>query len=89
MNRSKGVEYYHIEMASRSDTVLDQLNHVVNDTFSSIRKLEPLYRYTMQQLLYTALDHELQDGLMGQPESDCMQFIVRKLWGLEAANPYD
>ena len=39
--------------------------------------------YTTLQSLYTALDHQLQDGLMGQQESDCMRFIVRKLWDLK------
>ena len=33
--------------------------------------------------MYTALDHQLQDGLMGQQESDRMRFIVGKLWDLK------
>ena len=33
--------------------------------------------------MYTALDRQLQDGLMGQQESDCMRFVVRKLWDLK------
>ena len=70
-------------MTSRSDTALDQLNHVINTTFSSIRKCEPFDRYTTLQSLYTALDCQLQDGLMGQQESDCMQFVVRTLWDLK------
>ena len=77
MNRSRSEEFFHIEMASRTDTALDQLNHVINTTFSSIRKFEPFDRYTLQSL-YTALDHQLQDGLMGQQESDRMRFIVGK-----------
>ena len=83
MNRSKSVGFFHIEMASRTDTALDQLNHVINTTFSSIRKFEPFERYTTLQSLYRALDHQLQDGSMGQQESDCMRFIVRKLWDLK------
>ena len=63
-------------MASLTDTALDQLNHVTNDTFSSIRKFEPFDRYTTLQSLYTALGHQLQDGLMGQQESDRMRFVV-------------
>ena len=73
-------------MASPTDTTLDQLNHVTNDTFSSIRRVQPFNRYTTLQSLYTALDHQLQDGLMAQHESDCMRFmrfIVRKLWDLK------
>ena len=30
-----------------------------------------------------ARDHQLEDGLMGQQESDCMRFVVRKLWDLK------
>ena len=51
-------------MASRADTALDQLNHI-DATFSSIRKCEPFDRYTTLQLLYTALDRQLEDGLKG------------------------
>ena len=69
--------------AVQPDTALDQLNQIINDTFSSIRKFEPFDRYTTLQSLYTALDHQLQDGLMGQQESDCMLFMVRKLWDLK------
>ena len=83
MNRSKSAESFHIEMTSRTDTVLDQLSHVINTTFSSIRKFEPLDRYTALQSLYTAFDHQLQDGLMGQQESDRMRFVLRKLWDLK------
>ena len=60
-------------MASRTYTALDQLNHIIDTTSSSID------RYTTLQSLYTALDHQLQDGMMGQQESDRMQFIVGKL----------
>ena len=90
MNTSKSVEFFHIGMASRTDTAFYQLNHVINDSFSSIRKFEPLERYIRLQSLYTARDHQLQDGLMGQQESDCMRFVVRKLWDLkmQSANPY-
>ena len=38
---------------------------------------------TTLQSLYLALDHQLQDGLMGQQESDRMQFVVRKLLDLK------
>ena len=38
---------------------------------------------TTLQSLYTALDHEEQDGLMGQQEFDRTRFIVRKLWDLK------
>ena len=36
MNITESVEFFHIGMASRTDTALDQLNHVINVTFSSI-----------------------------------------------------
>ena len=62
---------------------LDQLNHIIDITFSSVEKFEPFDQYTMLQSLYTALDHQLQDGLMGQQEFVHTQFIVRKLWDLK------
>ena len=68
-------------MASRADTALDQLNHIIDATFSSIEKFEPFDRYTTS--LYTTLGHQLEDGLMGQQESDRMRFIVGKLWDLK------
>ena len=81
MNRYKWVEFFHAEMASRTDT--DQLNHIIDATFASIEKFEPFDRYTRLQSLYTALDHQLEDRLMGQQEPDRMRFIVRKLWDLK------
>ena len=83
MNRPKCVEFFHIEMSSRTDTALDQLNQVINDTFSNIRNFEPFDRYTTVKSLYTTLDHQLQDWLMGKQESDRMRFVVRKLWDLK------
>ena len=71
-----------MEMVSRTHTALDQLNHVINDTFSSIRQFEPFDRYITLQSLYRALD-QLQVELMGQQESDRMRFIVRKLLDLK------
>ena len=62
---------------------LVQLYHIINTTFSSVAKCEPFDRYTTLQSLYTALDHQLQDGLMGQQEFDRTRFIVRKLWDLK------
>ena len=56
-------------MASQADTSLGQLNHIIDATFSNIDKFEPFDRYTTLQSLYTALDHQLQDGLKGQQES--------------------
>ena len=83
LNRYKIVEFFHIEMASRTDAALDQLDYVINTAFSIISKFEPFDWYTTLQSLYTALDHQLQDGLMGQQESDRMRFVVRKLWDLK------
>ena len=70
-------------MASQADTALDQLNHIIDTTFSSIETFETFDRYTTLQSLYTALDRQLQDGLMGQQECDRMRFIVGKLWDLK------
>ena len=67
-------------MTSRADTALDQLNHIIDATFSSIERFEPFDRYTTLLSLYTSLDHQLEDGLMGRQESDRMRFIVGKLW---------
>ena len=50
MNRfRKGVKFFHIEMASRAVTTLDQLNHIIDATFSSIEQFEPFNRYTILQ----------------------------------------
>ena len=62
---------------------LDQFNHIIDVTFSSVDKFEPLNRYTTLQSLYTALDHQLQDGLIDQKEFDRTRYIVRKLWNLK------
>ena len=58
----KGVEYFHAEKATRADTAFDQLNHIIDATFSSIERFEPFDRYTTLQSLYTALDHQLEEG---------------------------
>ena len=51
-------------MVSRTDTALDQLNHIIDTTFASVEKCEPFDRCTTFQSLYTALGRQLQDGLM-------------------------
>ena len=84
MNRfGNGVEFFHIEMASLPVTALDQLNHIIDATFSSIEQFEPFNRYITLQSLYTSLDRQLGDGLMSQQKSDRMRFIVGKLWDLK------
>ena len=83
MNRFRSVEFFHIEMALQTDRALDQLDHVIDSTFSSIVKFEPFDRYTTLQSLYTALDHQLREGLMCQQEFDRTRFVVRKLWNLK------
>ena len=35
------------------------------------------------QSMYTVLDHQLQDGLVGEHEFHCTQYIVWKLWDLK------
>ena len=66
-------------MASQTDTALDQLNHIIVVTFSSVEKFEPFDRYTILQSLYIALDHQLQDGLMDQHEFDRTRYIIGML----------
>ena len=70
-------------MASRSITALDQLNHIIDATFSNIEQFEHFDRYTTLQSLYTALDHQVEDVLIGQQECDRMRFIVGKPWDLK------
>ena len=84
MNRFwKGVEFFHIEMTSQGVTALDQLNHIIYATFSSIEQFERFNQYTILQSLYTSLDHQLEDGLMSQQKFDRIRFIVGKLWDLK------
>ena len=70
-------------MASRSVITLSELNHIIHATFSNIKQFERLDRYTTLQSLYTALDHQVEDGLMRQQEYDRMHFIVGKSWDLK------
>ena len=83
MNRFRSKSFFHIEMASRAVTALDQLNHIIDATFSSIEQFERFDQYTTLQSLYTTLDHQVEDGLMGQQESDRMWFIVGKFWDMK------
>ena len=57
-------------MASRTVTALDQLNHIIDATFSNIKQFEQF-------------DHQVEDGLMRQQESNRMRFIVGTLWDLK------
>ena len=63
---------------------MDQLNHLFDTTFSDVEKFESSNRcrYTLQSL-YTALDHQLKDGLMVQHEFDHMRYVVRKIFDLK------
>ena len=70
-------------MASRSVTALSELNHIIDATFSNIEQFERFDRYTTLQSLCTALDHQVEDGLMRQQECDRMRFIVEKSWDLK------
>ena len=69
-------------MASRA-VVTAQLNHIIDATFSNIEQFERFDRYTTLQSLYTALNHQVEDGLMRQQESDRKRFIVGKLGDLK------
>ena len=70
-------------MASRSVTALSELNHIIDATFSNVEQFERFDRYTTLQSLCTALDHQVEDGLMRQQECDRMRFIVGKSWDLK------
>ena len=83
MNRCRSEEIFYIDMASRTETALDQLNHIIDTTFSSIDKCERFNRYTSLQSLHTALDHQLHDGMMSQLDSYRIRFVVRQLWNLK------
>ena len=69
-------------MALRSVTALSELNHNIDATFSNIEQFERFDRYTTLQSLCTALDHQVEDGLMRQQECDRMRF-VGKSWDLK------
>ena len=69
-------------MASRLVAALDELNHIIDATFSNTEQFEWFDRYTTLQSLCTALDHQVEDGLMKQ-ECDRMGFIVGKSWDLK------
>ena len=60
------------------DPANDQLTHLIDVTFSDVEKFESFHLrshcYTLQSL-YTALDHQLEDGLVAQHESDHMEPI--------------
>ena len=64
----------------RSVTGLGELNDIIDATFSNIEQLERFDRYTTLQSLCTALDHQVEDGLMRQQECDRRRFIVGKSW---------
>ena len=65
---------------------MDQLAHLIDDTFSDVEKFESFHRrrhcYTLQSL-YTAVDHQLQDGLVVQHEFVRMRYVVGKLFDLK------
>ena len=75
-------------MASRSATAMGESNHIINATFSNIEQFNRFDRYTTLQSLYTALDHQVEDGLVRQQECDRMRFIIGKSWDLKTANSF-
>ena len=70
-------------MTSRSVTALAESSHIIDAIFSNIEQFERFDRYTTLQSLYTALDHQVEDGLMRLQECDRMRFIVGKSWDLK------
>ena len=57
------------------------------DSYIESVEMYNYYKSIPSGLILHLLDHQLQDGLRGQQESDHMRFRVGKVW--EAANPYD
>ena len=57
---------------------MGELNHIIDATCSNIEQFERFEWYTTLQSLYTALDHQVEDGLMRQQECDRMRLIVGK-----------
>ena len=53
---------FHVEMASRTDTALDQFNHVIDATFPSVETFEPFDRYTKLQSLCISSTARWTDG---------------------------
>ena len=70
-------------MTSRSATALSELNHIIDATFPNIEQFERFDWYTTLQSLYTALDHQVEDGLMRLQKCDRMRFVVGKSWDLK------
>ena len=70
-------------MTSQSVTALSELNHIIDATFSNIEQFERFDRYSTLRSLCTALDHQVEDGLMRQQECDRMRFIVGMSWNLK------
>ena len=66
---SEREEFFHIEMTMRTDTALDQLNQIIDATFSRVEKFEPFDQYTVT-IIVISLDHRLQDGLTAQHKFD-------------------
>ena len=63
---------------------MDQLTHLIDATFSDVEKFESSHRHCYRlQSLYTALDHQLQDGLVAPPEFDRMRYVVREIFDLK------
>ena len=65
---------------------MDQLNHLIDTTFFDVEKFESSNRRYTLQSLYTALDHQLQDGLIAQHEFGRMRYIILKLFHLKLQN---
>ena len=70
-------------MTSRSATTLSELNHIIDATFSNIEQFERFDRHTTLHSLCTALDHQVEDGLVRQQECNRMRFVVGKSWDLK------
>ena len=64
---------------------MDQLTHLIDATFSDVEKFVSSHRHHRKTLqsLYTAINHQLQDGLVAQHEFDRMRYVVRKLFDLK------
>ena len=64
-------------------TALDELRFVLEGVFSRIEQFEQPDAVTTLHTLYTALYHQLEDGLMLHAEFERQRFVALKAWNLK------
>ena len=63
-------------------SALDELRFVLEDVFARIEQYERPAPTSLHSL-YTALYHQLEDGLMQQEEFEAQRFMALKAWNLK------